>query len=56
MREGEQDSAKTQALQEAYQSAEVEQWYSEWLGGVSNFSDEYNIDNVDERWQEFLAE
>lgn len=56
VREGEQDSAKTQALQEAYQSAEVEQWYSEWLGGVSNFSDEYNIDNVDERWQEFLAE
>lgn len=56
VKDGEQDSAKTQALQEAYQSPEVEQWYSEWLGGVSNFSDEYNIDNVDERWQEFLAE
>lgn len=56
VKDGEQDSAKTRALQEAYQSSEVEQWYEEWLGGVSNFSDEYNVDNVTERWQEFVAE
>ncbi|HEY4557330.1 MAG TPA: MetQ/NlpA family ABC transporter substrate-binding protein [Enteractinococcus sp.] len=52
--EGERDSEKIRALQEAYQSPEVAAWFEEYMDGVNEFSDAYTVDNVGERWNEFL--
>src|SRR5690625_198085 len=53
--EGERDSEKIRALQEAYQSPEVADWFAEYMNGVNEFSDHYTVDNVQERWEEFLS-
>jgi len=53
---GQQDTEKTRALQEAYQSEEVEAWFDEYLEGSVEFTDEYTIDNIDEPWETFVAE
>jgi D-methionine transport system substrate-binding protein len=53
--EGERDSEKIRALQEAYQSPEVADWFADYMDGVNEFSDHYTVDNVDERWDEFLG-
>ena len=53
--EGERDTEKTRALQEAYQSDEVAEWFAEYMNGVNEFSDAYSVDNVEERWNEFNA-
>lgn len=53
---GDEDSEKTQALQKAFQSEEVEQWFDEYLEGSVEFTDEYTTDNISESWAEFTAE
>lgn len=56
VKEGNRDSEKAQALQRAYQSPEVEQWYAEYLDGANVYSPEYTAENIEERWSAFLAE
>lgn len=46
---------QAQALQEAFQSPEVEQWFHEYQGGVIEYTDEITLDNVDEVWNEFTG-
>lgn len=46
---------QAQALQEAFQSPEVEQWFQEYQGGVIEYSDEITLDNADEVWGEFAG-
>ena len=53
---GDEESEKTQALQEAFQSEEVEEWFNEYLEGSVEFTDEYTTDNISESWTEFTAE
>ena len=53
---GDQDSAKTQALQEAYQSPEVQEWLEDYLDGVLEYNDEVTTDNAPEVWETFTAE
>lgn len=53
---GDDDSEKTQALQEAFQSKEVEEWFDEYLEGSVEFTDEYTTANISEPWAEFTAE
>lgn len=56
VKEGDRHSEKTQALQEAYQSPEIAEWYAQYLNGANVYSDEYTLDTIDDRWQQFLAE
>ncbi len=56
VQEGDRDSEKSKALQQAYQSPEVEQWYAEYLDGANVYSDQYVAENIEGRWQEFLSE
>lgn len=44
---------QAQALQEAFQSPEVEQWFQEYQGGVIEYDDQITLDNADEVWGEF---
>lgn len=53
---GDQNSAKTLALQEAYQSPEVQEWMEDYLSGVLEYNDELTTENAPEVWQTFVAE
>ncbi|WP_022870288.1 MetQ/NlpA family ABC transporter substrate-binding protein [Yaniella halotolerans] len=53
---GEQESEKTQALQEAYQSEEVAAWFDEYLDGAVQFTDDVTVENVEQVWADFTAE
>lgn len=53
---GEQDSEKTQALQDAYQSPEVQEWFGDYLDGATEYNGGITIDNVQDTWAEFTAE
>lgn len=53
---GEQDSEKTQALQRAYQSPEVQEWFAEYLDGAIEYNDDITTENAQEIWSEFTAE
>jgi D-methionine transport system substrate-binding protein len=44
---------QAEALQEAFQSPEVEEWFNEYQGGVIDFADFITLDNADEIWTEF---
>lgn len=46
---------QAQALQDAFQSEEVEQWFEEYQGGVIDFEDFITIDNAEEIWTDFSA-
>lgn len=54
--EGERDSEKIQALQNAFQSNEVEQWYEQYLDGALPYNDQYSTENIGEQWETYLAE
>ena len=56
VKEGDRHSEKTQALQEAYQSPDIAEWYAEYLNGANVYSDAYTLDTIDDRWHQFLAE
>src|SRR5699024_8677202 len=56
VQQGQQDTEKARALQEAYQSEEGETWLDEELAWSVEFTDEYTIDNIDEPWEAFVAE
>lgn len=51
-----QDTEKTQALQEAYQSPEVQQWIEDYLDGALQYNDEITTDTAQDVWAEFTAE
>lgn len=53
---GEQHSEKTRALQRAYQSPEVQEWFADYLDGAIEYNDDITIDNAQEIWAEFTAE
>lgn len=53
---GNEDTEKTQVLQEAYQSEEVEEWFDDYLEGSVEFTDEYTTDNITEPWEKFVVE
>ncbi|WP_258934832.1 hypothetical protein [Nesterenkonia pannonica] len=44
---------QAQALQNAFQSEEVEQWFQEYQGGVIDYVDDITLENSDEIWTEF---
>ncbi|GAA1155024.1 MetQ/NlpA family ABC transporter substrate-binding protein [Nesterenkonia sandarakina] len=46
---------QAQALQDAFQSEEVEQWFEDYQGGVIDFEDFITIDNAEEIWTDFSA-
>ncbi|GAA2095079.1 MetQ/NlpA family ABC transporter substrate-binding protein [Brevibacterium salitolerans] len=48
-------SEKTRALQDAFQSPEVEEWYAEYLGGALDYVDTVTVDNAGETWKEFTS-
>ncbi|MFD5822622.1 MetQ/NlpA family ABC transporter substrate-binding protein [Nesterenkonia xinjiangensis] len=52
---GFQDTEKAAALQEAFQSAEVQQWFDEYLEGSLDFTDDFTVDSVDAVWEDFAA-
>ena len=47
---------QAQALQDAFQSEEVEQWFEEYQGGVIDFADFITVDNAEETWDEFTGD
>lgn len=53
---GDQGSEKTQALQEAYQSPEVQAWFEDYLDGSTEYNDEITTDTAQDVWAEFTAE
>lgn len=46
---------QAQALQDAFQSPEIEQWFQEYQGGVIDYNDFITLDNADEVWADFTA-
>lgn len=52
-RPGFQDTEKARALQKAFQSEEVRQWYADYLDGAIDFTDEFTLENVEDVWAEF---
>ena len=50
-----QDTEAAEALQSAFQSEEVQQWYADYLDGAIDFTDEFTVDTVDEIWEDFTA-
>lgn len=56
VKDGNEDSEKTRALQEAYQSPEVQEWFDDYLDGANVYNDDYTIDTTEDRWDDFLAE
>ncbi|WP_022870287.1 MetQ/NlpA family ABC transporter substrate-binding protein [Yaniella halotolerans] len=54
--DGERDSEKIQALQDAFQSEEVEQWYEQYLDGALPYNGQYTTENIGEQWETYLAE
>jgi D-methionine transport system substrate-binding protein len=55
VRPGDQDSEKTRALQDAYQSEEVEAWFADYLDGAVEYTDTVNIENAAEIWSDFTS-
>lgn len=53
---GNQDTPKTQALQEAFQSPEVQDWFADYLDGAIEYNGDITTDNAQDIWEEFLAE
>lgn len=53
---GEQDSEKTQALQDAYQSPEVQEWFEGYLDGATEYNGDITTDTAQDVWAEFTAE
>ena len=53
---GTEDSEKTQALQQAYHSQEVQDWFADYLEGSVAFTDEYTTDNIADPWEDFTQE
>src|SRR5699024_9390937 len=53
---GNQNTDKTQALQAAYQSPEVQEWFADYLDGAIEYNGEITIVNAQDIWAEFLAE
>ncbi|WP_029089754.1 MetQ/NlpA family ABC transporter substrate-binding protein [Brevibacterium album] len=49
------DSEKTRALQEAYQSPEVEQWYADYLDGALDYVDAITVDTAQQEWEEYTS-
>lgn len=47
---------QAQALQDAFQSPEVEQWFEEYQGGVIDYADFITLDNAEEIWADFTGE
>ncbi|MDS2172896.1 MetQ/NlpA family ABC transporter substrate-binding protein [Nesterenkonia sp. CL21] len=52
---GFQDTEKAAALQEAFQSEEVQQWFEDYLDGAIDFTDEFTLDTVEPIWEDFTA-
>lgn len=50
---GTEDSEKIQALQQAYHSPQVQDWFAEYLEGSVAFTDEYTTDNIADPWENF---
>lgn len=46
---------QAQALQDAFQSKEVEQWFEDYQGGVIDYADFITLDNAEEIWAEFTG-
>lgn len=46
---------QAQALQDAFQSPEVEQWFDEYQGGVIDYVDFITIDNAEDVWADFTG-
>ncbi|TLP74305.1 MetQ/NlpA family ABC transporter substrate-binding protein [Nesterenkonia sphaerica] len=44
---------QAQALQDAFHSPEVEEWFTEYQGGVIDFADFITLDNAEETWNDF---
>lgn len=44
---------QAQALQDAFQSPEIEQWFDEYQGGVIDYADFITLDNAEEIWADF---
>ncbi|WP_300345356.1 MetQ/NlpA family ABC transporter substrate-binding protein [Nesterenkonia sp.] len=44
---------QAQALQDAFQSEEIEQWFEDYQGGVLEYSDVLTLDNAEQQWTEF---
>ncbi|GAA2027103.1 MetQ/NlpA family ABC transporter substrate-binding protein [Yaniella flava] len=53
---GDQASEKTQALQDAYQSPEVQEWFEDYLEGATEYNGDITTDDAQETWSEFTAE
>ena len=53
---GNQDTEKTKALQEAYQSPEVQDWFADYLDGAIEYNGDITTDNAQDIWAEFTAE
>lgn len=53
---GQRDSEKSKALERAFQSEEVQQWYAEYLDGALAFKGEYTTENIGKRWETYLTE
>ncbi len=53
---GTEDSEKTQALQQAYHSQEVQDWFADYLEGSVAFTVEYTTDNIADPWEDFTQE
>lgn len=47
---------QAQALQDAFQSPEVEQWFEEYQGGVIDYADFITLDNAEEIWTDFTSD
>src|SRR5699024_10271238 len=52
---GDQDSAKTQAVQEANQSPEVQEWMEDYLDCVLEYNDRETTANASEARETFTA-
>lgn len=53
---GDQNTEKTQALQEAYQSPEVQEWFEGYLDGATEYNEEITTDTAQEVWTEFTGQ
>lgn len=53
---GNQDTEKTKALQEAYQSPEVQDWFADYLDGAIEYNGDITTESAQDIWAEFTAE
>lgn len=56
MQPGNQDTEKTKALQEAYQSPEVQDWFADYLDGAIEYNGDITTESAQDIWAEFTAE